>query len=73
MKWLMYKSTPRVVRAYIATEAHIVRCYNGDKIAQVGQYVVIDDDDMVMIMKKDKFERIYQEMTDDLYQHSQGH
>jgi hypothetical protein len=70
MKWLTYTSTPRVVKAYIATEPHIVRCYNGDKIAQIGQYVVIDEDDMVMVMKKDKFERIYQEVENDLHQYS---
>lgn len=48
----------------MARELHdneIVECYNGTRIGQKGDFVVIDEQDRVMIIKRDRFMNNYME------------
>lgn len=51
----------KTVRARLLLDSETVACYNGVRIGQKGDYVVIDDEDRVMIMKHDKFITHYEE------------
>lgn len=56
-----YAAKPKEARARKLLEPEVIRCYNGDRIGQAGDYVVLDDEDRVMIMKAQKFENTFRE------------
>lgn len=61
MEFKEYVAKPKESRARILTDAEIVNCYNGTRIGQKGDYVVVDHEDRVMIMKASKFENTFRE------------
>lgn len=52
------------VKARKVDKAEIVQCYNGHRLAEVGDYVVLDEEDRVMIIRGTKFERHFQLMEE---------
>lgn len=54
-------SKQRRVMARELTDNETVHCYNGVRIGQRGDFVVIDDEDRVMIVRKDRFNNQYVE------------
>lgn len=56
-----YATVTKTARARKLLKPEVVRCYNGDRIGQAGDYVVFDDEDRVMIMKSWKFENNFRE------------
>lgn len=56
-----YIIKPRRARARLLTDSEVVKCYNGYRIGQKGDYVVIDEEDRVMIVKSHKFEKNFTE------------
>lgn len=57
-----YAIKPKQARARLVTDSEVVKCYNGTRIAEKGDYVVIDEEDRVMIMKSHKFEKTFREV-----------
>lgn len=51
------------VRARQAQDNEVVKCYNGERIASEGDYIVIDEQDRVMIVKCSKFKHHYMGVT----------
>jgi hypothetical protein len=56
---------PRRALARQLTDNEVVECSTGTKIGIKGDYVVVDEEDRVMIIRKDRFEHNYQEAFDD--------
>jgi predicted transcriptional regulator len=56
-----YVIKPRRARARLLTDSEVIKCYNGYRIGQKGDYVVIDEEDRVMIVKSHKFEKNFTE------------
>lgn len=56
-----YIIKPRKARARLLTDSEVVKCYNGYRIGEKGDYVVIDEEDRVMIVKASKFENNFME------------
>lgn len=57
-----YVTKPVEVRARQLSEPETVRCYNGRKIGQAGDFIVVDGN-RVMLMRSDRFMSRYQEKT----------
>lgn len=57
-----YQTKVRFVEARVVTQDCTVECYNGPKIAFAGDYVIRDYFDRVVVIRKKKFERMYEEV-----------
>lgn len=56
-----FVAKPRRALARQLKDSEVVECYNGTKIGIVGDYVVVDEEDRVMIVRRDRFENNYVE------------
>lgn len=72
LKYKSYIAKPRKVAARILLDNEEVRCYNGWRIGKVGDYVVCDEYDRVMIMRADRFRNAYEEFKDEGQIHTVG-
>jgi hypothetical protein len=59
----VFITRPHEVRARKLLDNETVKCYNGLKIGLKGDFVVVDEQDRVMVMRPDKFMRAYKEKT----------
>jgi hypothetical protein len=65
VKFKEYIAKPKRAVARELMDNEIVDCYNGKRIGQKGDFVVIDEQDRVMIIKRDKFKNNYMENIGD--------
>lgn len=56
-------SKPREVMARELITNEVVNCYNGVRIGNKGDFVVVDSEDRVMIIRRDRFRRDFMEVT----------
>lgn len=59
-----YKAKPKRTQARELLQNEVVRCYNGKRIGQKGDFVVVDEFDRVMVIRRDRFLKNFTEVKD---------
>jgi len=59
MAYKEYERKPRTVMARQVFNKEVIHCYNGVRVADIGDYVVLDSEDRLMVMKEANFKNTF--------------
>lgn len=63
-KFREYRAKPKRTQARELLDNEVVKCYNGSRIGQKGDFVVVDEFDRVMVIRRDRFLKNFTEVKD---------